>query len=137
VRYDWPGNVRELINTIERALLMSSSSMIHISDLPEAVALSPSGVGDARVKDLLTVNTLPLPEDWLERPLPSVREEVWSNIERAYLEGILRRTRGRVGPAAARAGIHPRSLYNKMQLYGIRKEDFKRTVRKSPPDRTG
>ena len=37
VNYDWPGNVRELENAIERALVLGSSDMILLEDLPESV----------------------------------------------------------------------------------------------------
>jgi len=36
--YDWPGNVRELENCLERTFAFTSGPMIHISDLPAAVA---------------------------------------------------------------------------------------------------
>ena len=39
--YDWPGNVRELENAIERALVMGSSEMILLEDLPESVLEQP------------------------------------------------------------------------------------------------
>jgi Nif-specific regulatory protein len=42
VNYDWPGNVRELENAIERALVMGSSEMILLEDLPESL-LEQSG----------------------------------------------------------------------------------------------
>jgi transcriptional regulator with GAF, ATPase, and Fis domain len=35
--YDWPGNVRELENAIERALVMGSSDMILLEDLPDSL----------------------------------------------------------------------------------------------------
>lgn len=37
VNYDWPGNVRELQNVIERAILITDSDKITISNLPEAM----------------------------------------------------------------------------------------------------
>ncbi len=37
VDYDWPGNVRELENAIERALVMGSSDMLLLEDLPESL----------------------------------------------------------------------------------------------------
>jgi len=46
-------------------------------------------------------------------------------MERAYLSGLLREPRGRVGATAARAGIDPRSLYTKMKQLGLRKEEFR------------
>ncbi len=35
LNYDWPGNVREFENTIERAVVLGSSEMIGVEDLPE------------------------------------------------------------------------------------------------------
>jgi len=37
VNYEWPGNVRELENAIERALVMGSSDMVLLEDLPESL----------------------------------------------------------------------------------------------------
>ena len=33
--YDWPGNVRELLNVIERAVIMSTGSVVFAEDLPD------------------------------------------------------------------------------------------------------
>ena len=35
ISFSWPGNVRELENTVERLLIMRSSDVISIGDLPE------------------------------------------------------------------------------------------------------
>src|SRR4030095_3981256 len=37
MNYDWPGNVRELENALERALVIGSSDMLRIEDLPEGI----------------------------------------------------------------------------------------------------
>src|ERR1700758_1087641 len=37
VHYDWPGNVRELENAIERALVMGSSDVVLLEDLPDSL----------------------------------------------------------------------------------------------------
>jgi Nif-specific regulatory protein len=37
VNYEWPGNVRELENAIERSLVMGSSDMVLLEDLPESL----------------------------------------------------------------------------------------------------
>src|ERR1700722_6121128 len=36
--YDWPGNVRELENCLERTCAFTSGSLIHVRDLPPAIA---------------------------------------------------------------------------------------------------
>ncbi len=59
------------------------------------------------------------------RPLRDVRKDAVEELERRYLHALLRITGGRVGETARRAGIVPRSLYEKMRKYGLRKEDFR------------
>ena len=61
IRYNWPGNVRELENAMERAVVLSETDWLQISDFPDTItgtvtdAWSPdtqtnyeSAVGDAR-----------------------------------------------------------------------------------------
>ncbi|MFO7897747.1 MAG: sigma-54 dependent transcriptional regulator [Planctomycetota bacterium] len=120
-RYAWPGNVRELINIVERAMLLCEDDTIALNDLPHAIRrLGPSVV---EADDLPGVAALPA--DWLTRPIEHGRQQVIAGFERAYLQTVLREEEGRVGRTAKRAGIQPRSLYDKMKKYGLRKEDFK------------
>ena len=122
--YSWPGNVRELINVIERAMLLCEGDEITPEDLPAAISgtvAAPSGGG---------IFAAPLcegdvPAEWLDMTLPELRSAMVRELERNYLAAQLRETGGRVGEAATRAGIEPRSLYEKMRRYGLRKEDFR------------
>ena len=90
---------------------------------------------DTRARSSIATSGLVLPKNWRDRTLPSLREELMVQLERAYLIETLRDCQGRIADAAARAGIHPRSLYNKMQQYGLRKEDYKRAT--DGPSRSG
>jgi DNA-binding NtrC family response regulator len=120
--YAWPGNVRELANVIERAVLLCSESRITTADLP----LSITGVNPpAPFSSTTSDGGFLLEEGWIEKPLKDLREAVFSRVEAAYLQAVLKETRGRVGEAAKRAGITSRSLFDKMHRYGLRKEDFK------------
>jgi transcriptional regulator with PAS, ATPase and Fis domain len=40
MHYDWPGNVRELENCIERAITLSDSGVVDLTDLPPAMQAS-------------------------------------------------------------------------------------------------
>jgi len=116
-QHAWPGNVRELINTIERACLLCASDVIRIEDLPHTLggrAGAASSTGRALVRD-----------EWGELPWTEVRRRVLEATEREYFAQLLERCGGRVGDAARRAGIDPRSLYEKLRRYGLRKEDFR------------
>lgn len=126
LRYPWPGNVRELANVIERAVLLTNESKIALRDLPVTISgeilrsVSPLGTLAAVQESKIC------PEDWIERPMNEVRRDILEEFEKNYLTGMLRRTFGRIGETARRAGITPRSLFGKMKQYGLRKEAFKK-----------
>ena len=120
-RYSWPGNVRELINVLERGILLSNDGMITLDDLPGEIA---AGEGKVELAIFERRGDL-IPEEWLTRPLKEIREAAVERLEKAYLAKLLTVTEGRVGAAAKRAGMEPRSLFNKMRSYGLRKEDFR------------
>jgi len=110
-RYSWPGNVRELINVVERAVLLAEGNAVLPRDLPEEMRASI---------DLATG-----PAGIAARSYHGAREALLESFERAYVEECLRATGGRVGEAAARSGLSPRSLYEKMKRLGLRKESFR------------
>jgi two-component system response regulator AtoC len=125
--YGWPGNVRELTNVVERAVLLCEESEIGLADLP-VVIQGDAGQGVETVESAAPAVPTPAsgpPSSWLGRTLREVREEALETTERSYLEALLADTGGRIGETARRAGIRPRSLYDKMRKHGLRKEDFK------------
>ena len=124
-QYEWPGNVRELMNVIERAMLLCDGTEVGLDDVPEVIAhgARPAQIAMSSLSDDET--DAGIPPDWLQRPWRQVREAALAQIERAYLMGLLQATGGRVGETAKRAGLQPRSLYDKMKQYGIQKEDFR------------
>jgi transcriptional regulator with PAS, ATPase and Fis domain len=118
--YEWPGNIRELFNVLERATILSGyAGLISMENLPQ----------NFRTTDLeQTVGLLHDVEVSLDRgeTLQEALGKVQEVVERSYLDGTLRRTRGRVGQAARIAGINPRSMYAKMKKYGLEKEAYKK-----------
>jgi DNA-binding NtrC family response regulator len=117
--YEWPGNVRELINVLERAVILCHGEEIATSDLPQVIAAEQqSELSLERFIESLDFG-------WLDRPLPELKRLLVENLERAYIDRALKATRGRVGEAAKKAGIHPRGMFDKMKSYGLRKEDYR------------
>ncbi|MGB5810092.1 MAG: sigma-54 dependent transcriptional regulator [Polyangiales bacterium] len=92
VAYDWPGNVRELQNVIERAVVLNTSGVIKLADLPDPVA---------RAEPQVDVFTFPV-----GTPL--------SEVERRVIHGTLQHTDGDKQLAAQLLGISARTIYRKL-----------------------
>ncbi|MCO5166122.1 MAG: sigma-54 dependent transcriptional regulator [Planctomycetes bacterium] len=117
VRHDWPGNVRELINVIERAVLLATCDEVAPADLPVEVS-GPRPAAPA-----------PPPDDAaLDGPWIRVRDAALRDLERRYFARLMTTSEGRVGAAARRAGLSPRSLFDALRRLGLRKEDFRRAA---------
>jgi formate hydrogenlyase transcriptional activator len=96
VEYRWPGNIRELENVIERAVILSTGSVLHVPyrDLRSRVA----------------------PGHDAEKP------QTLADVEREHIRTILKDTRWVLsGPrgAAARLGMNRSTLYFRMKKLGI------------------
>jgi two-component system response regulator HydG len=96
--YDWPGNVRELQHAIERAVILATGDEIEVADLPDDVR------GGAREG---------------ARPAGSLED-----MERQHIVATLRQVDGHRGKAATLLGIDPKTLYRKIQGYGITPESY-------------
>jgi two-component system response regulator FlrC len=122
----WPGNVRELANVLERTVLLANGPRVELADLPEAVrGRSPRpqrrSVDSARAASASVEEHYALP--WEES-----RRHRHAPFEQEYFRRLLRDADGRVGLAAERAGMDPRSLYDKLRALGLRKEDYRAGV---------
>jgi len=98
MRYSWPGNVRELENLVEMLLAYSKSPAVRLSDLPERILETsrpqkPGTLGDA-------VFTL-------------------KEAERHLIINALAKSKGNKSLAAQMLGISRKSLYKKLDDYGI------------------
>jgi DNA-binding NtrC family response regulator len=95
--YPWPGNVRELEHTIERILILEDGDIIQPEHLPSFIS---GRQGDFQV---FGDGELTLEE-----------------LERRYLQFILRRTKGNRSEAARILGINRKTLGQKIQKYDLR-----------------
>ena len=59
------------------------------------------------------------------RPLPEITAEFTSRIERAYLQRVLEKYRGRIELCAKHCGLSRRSISEKLRRYQIDKRDYK------------
>ncbi len=130
-RYSWPGNVRELINVMERAVLLTSSTVIYPEDLPESIAMA-HGHAEALAEGAPPNGFKPIALDtignWQSLSFKELRKRVLLQLELQYLDAVLRDTRGSILRTAKLLGVAPRSIYNKMRQFKLNKEDYKQTV---------
>jgi DNA-binding NtrC family response regulator len=114
LRAPWPGNVRQLENAIERACVTARDGVIRPLNLPPDVTGKPG----TEAKGGLSVD--------LARPLPEQLAELTAAFEERYLRKALRKTRGHVGKCASLSGLSRRSVTEKIMLYKIDKDEFKK-----------
>jgi DNA-binding NtrC family response regulator len=99
MRHDWPGNVRELRNTIEGMIVfVDAKRALDLSDLPPALRDAESSGETLRIAVGMTVE----------------------ETERQLIEATLRQAGHDKPRAAATLGIGLRTLYRKIQRYGLR-----------------
>ncbi|HLG43024.1 MAG TPA: sigma-54 dependent transcriptional regulator, partial [Planctomycetota bacterium] len=99
-RYRWPGNVRELRNTIESMVVMSRGEALEVGDVPRTISgRVESSEGQP---GLLPVEALNLEE-----------------AERELIQRALLLYQGNRKNAAKALGIGERTLYRKMNEYGL------------------
>lgn len=108
MEYSWPGNVRELENIIGRAMIAMAMGDTAI----EARFLPPLGAGRATAAAAgAGTGQAPLPSGTLD--------EIVGAAEKAALSRTLEETGGNKTEAARRLGIAPRTLYYKLEKYGL------------------
>ncbi len=123
--YHWPGNVRELINVVERAVLLCDRQVITLNHLPEAIVGGQVSVSESPRGSEPRVGM----GHFLTGTLEQGKQRLLQRFEREYLVHALGRTGGNIGETARMAGVDPRTIYNKMKTYGLRKESFRSAPR--------
>jgi two-component system, NtrC family, response regulator PilR len=107
--YDWPGNVRVLENTIERAVAMENTDVLHVelpSDRPKSrAAAAAAGMGGPP--------GVALPNDGLDL------EAYVADIERSLLQSALRRSNGVQTRAAEMLKLSYRSFRHLLKKYDL------------------
>ncbi len=98
--YHWPGNVRELRNAIERAVALTRHDKITVEDLPERIRAY-------RSSELVLGGDDPAELATLEQ------------VEKRYIQHVLRATSGNKTSAARVLGLDRKTLYRKLERYGL------------------
>jgi two-component system response regulator AtoC len=89
LNYSWPGNVRELENMIEHGVILSTSNVVTMAELPQDII----------------------------HPLPA-EEKTIEAVTKNHILHVLEETKGNISEAAKILGVQRMTLYNKLKKYG-------------------
>src|SRR5271169_1865469 len=98
LRYEWPGNVRELENAIERAVVLGSTELILVEDLPEALVEETTTEGE---------------------PVTALHEGL-REAKKALIERAIEQAGGNYTEAAGILGVHPNHLFRLIRTLDLK-----------------
>jgi two-component system NtrC family response regulator len=94
--YDWRGNVRELKNVLERAVILADEDLLTADTLPPEFQVLAGAVTDE----------------------PASSRSLWA-VEKRQIQLVLQEVAGNKTEAARQLGIGVKTLYRKLQEYGL------------------
>ncbi|MBN1128759.1 MAG: hypothetical protein JXA71_07220, partial [Chitinispirillaceae bacterium] len=101
----WPGNIRELENSIQKAILISTTNRINAEDIPmNQISLSPAALTSR------------------DATLRAVREAA----EKSAIQNALAKSGGNVSQASRLLDIDRKWLIKKMEEFGVSAKRFKK-----------
>ena len=96
--YEWPGNVRELENAIERAVVLGTTDLILLEDLPELILETET-------------RTMPAPTKYHEAVAATKKQVILQAMDQ---------TKGNYTEAAKLLGVHPNYLHRLITNLNLR-----------------
>ena len=110
--YDWPGNIRELKNVIQRAVNISRENVILPEDLPlnlQSFKAGKSQAGMSKTKVIPKISSL----------------NKVQQLEKNAIVEALNKCNGNISKTAEFLGLNRRTLYRRMDNYGIDAKQYK------------
>jgi two-component system, NtrC family, response regulator AtoC len=104
-QHRWPGNVRELRNVIERAMASAAGQIIDLGLLPPPLSKSQSQSATDSPPQVETI--------------PPDLDLTLAEVEHQHIERVLTHCQWNRSTAAKILGIDRRTLYSKIQKYGL------------------
>ena len=127
--YGWPGNVRELQNYIERAVVLSEDNILEKKLLPAAVTGSTEA---ARTAVFRPTDDESLIREFVyshisktEPEAEDLHKQIVDPVEKELLSQVMENCNQTQTKAARRLGINRNTLYKKLVLHGLAKQNDK------------
>lgn len=131
IGYRWPGNIRELQNLIERMVIMSEGSTIHLEALPSYMTTLPAKeqcVHEFKTPEPTTTPCILEEKQHILSPDPHKKTEqvltVLQDMERREIESALIRHGWVQSRAARELGLSQRQIGYKIRKYSLTQPDF-------------
>lgn len=106
--YHWPGNIRQLRNSIESMVVMDIDGLLDVDDLPAEIA--PLVENEDTLAEFEGISGA---DSLIGRPM--------DEVEKYYIQRALELTDGNREETSRLLGIGERTLYRKINGYGLRK----------------
>nr|WP_321465262.1 nif-specific transcriptional activator NifA [uncultured Desulfobulbus sp.] len=116
--YNWPGNVRELQNLVERMVILASSDVLRVEDLPEYMISPDSG----RIPPAMET-VLPPATNTVAHPPPTSRKSL-KDLEREQVESALIRNGWVQSRAARELGLTQRQMGYRMKKFDLHRPEY-------------
>ena len=97
-KHPWPGNIRELQHSIERAVILSNSSVLQPEDFNFNSNGGSAGKEDAQL---------------------SLEQYNLEEVEKLLIRKVLKKYNGNITQAASELGLTRSSLYRRLEKYGL------------------
>lgn len=125
--YDWPGNLRELKNVLKRMILLSQTDTAYADALPEEMVEAFHQNPEIDGEFSLGALQIEVPEDGDHKEKSTIQldlqdTDLKSNseaYERVLILEVLKKVKYNKSKAAKILNIDRKTLYNKMERYGI------------------
>ncbi len=123
INYDWPGNVRQLKNVVERLVIMADDPTLDLHYLLDQLQLKRPG------------RDHPIPEtlEELKAVKKHLLEQVFGQVQKAFLLKALRASNGNITRAAERVGMQRPNFCALLKKHHISPDHIKSKKREESP----
>ena len=119
----WPGNVRELMNTLRRAAVLASGTLIRSMDIKIDSASLDVEDGELSFEDIIARSLPDIVSSWCRLEEGDLYNQLLAQLEKPLFEQVMRQCRGNQLKASKILGINRNTLRERLRRYELIKEN--------------